>query len=484
LALGLGAPAAVAQDRAKTPPRRASAALEETFNFVKEAKPPTDAPDTVVLAAQGTPEGHWRFVNQTGEMFTAGTADEMKRVVTVLYPAARAGAPLAIYLTEDTVLGPSSKLRALPSKASKHIVVDARSYRLLPLLGEPPYVGVRPHVAIEVRDTQRLREVLVRLDKPLAKARVRLLALEPDGPGKLPPEPPAVVGETVPVERIDPAHLANALAALNGQTLVVCARGAGDLIYVKPAARSESERSLPVGDLMEAAKKADVALIVLQLPAARQRPVEAPCPDGGRPATELTLGDILEAAAAGSSQAPVAVALGGDLKALDAVVVGDLGAGTIRLDAARRWSGDQGFIGDIAFPVPVPALYIALLFLGWLGTPVARRFWGRTGGVEGSGPTARRRRWSLRPQVDPPPMIVSLWSAGDAKDYASATGYRAARVVSFLVFALVFQPLTGVFTAFYNLLPQIWHTLVMLMRPIVWLARAWDRFARRSAGSK
>jgi hypothetical protein len=55
--------------------------------------------------------------------------------------------------------------------------------------------------------------------------------------------------------------------------------------------------------------------------------------------------------------------------------------------------------------------------------------------------------------------------------------------VSFLVFALIFQPLTGVVAAFYNRLPQIWHTLVVLMRPTVWLARAWNRFARRSVGS-
>jgi hypothetical protein len=57
-------------------------------------------------------------------------------------------------------------------------------------------------------------------------------------------------------------------------------------------------------------------------------------------------------------------------------------------------------------------------------------------------------------------------------------------VVSFLVFALVFQPLTGVFTALYNLLPQIWRTILVLVRPIVWLAHAWDWFARRSVGSK
>ena len=487
LALSADTPAAIAQEGAtKSAPRRASAALEETFSFVKkEVKPPPGAPDTVAVAAQGTPEGHWRFVNQAGVMFTAGTADEMKRVVTVLYPEAKAGAPLAIYLTEDTVLGPRSKLRALPPKSRKHLVVDGKSYPLLPLDSEPRYIGVRPYVAIEVSDQRLLKEALVRLDKPLAKARVRLLALQPDASERtLPLEPPAVTGATAAVERIDPAHLADAVAPLGGQTVVVCARGAGDLVYVKP--RAEPERSLPVADLMEAAKRADVRLIVLQLTGPLQRPSEAPCPDGGRPAAEVTLADILDAAARGSAESPVALALGGGLKALDAVAVGDLVGATIRFaDAHRRSIVSRRLPGDLPFTATaLAALYGALLLLGWLGTPVARRFWGMAADPASGHPeaaTPRRRGFRLRPHVEPPPMVLSLWSAGEAKDYASRIGYRAACVVSFLVFALVFQPLTGLFTALYNLLPQIWRAIAALVRPVVWLARGWDRFARRSA---
>jgi hypothetical protein len=243
-----------------------------------------------------------------------------------------------------------------------------------------------------------------------------------------------------------------------------------------------------VADLIEAAKRADVALIVLQHTRPLHRPSEAPCPDGGRPAAEATLADILDAAARGSAESPVALALGGGMDALDAVAVGDLVGATIRFaDARRHGIVSRRLPSGLPFTATaLAALYGALLLLGWLGTPVARRFWGKAvdPASRASEPTTSRR-WGLRlrPRVEPQPVVLSLWSAGEAKDYASGIGYGAACVVSFLVFALVFQPLTGLVTAIYNLLPQIWRAIAMLVRPIVWLARGWDRFARRSAES-
>ncbi|HXE87138.1 MAG TPA: hypothetical protein VN524_10135, partial [Hyphomicrobiaceae bacterium] len=68
-----------------------SPALESAMRYVRGV--PAKG-DVVALAAQGTPEGHWRFVNRSGEMYTVGTPDEMKRVVTVLHPEARPGARL------------------------------------------------------------------------------------------------------------------------------------------------------------------------------------------------------------------------------------------------------------------------------------------------------------------------------------------------------------------------------------------------------
>src|SRR5262245_57028198 len=54
------------------------------------------------LAAHLTPEGHWKFVNREGEVFTAGTPEELKRAVPTLLPDAASDGKLAVYLDEDT----------------------------------------------------------------------------------------------------------------------------------------------------------------------------------------------------------------------------------------------------------------------------------------------------------------------------------------------------------------------------------------------
>ncbi|MFA6139928.1 MAG: hypothetical protein WC684_04325, partial [Hyphomicrobium sp.] len=56
-----------------------------------------------VLAAHSTPEGHWKFANKDGDVFTAGTPEELQRVVPTLLPEATPGGSLGIYLSEDTL---------------------------------------------------------------------------------------------------------------------------------------------------------------------------------------------------------------------------------------------------------------------------------------------------------------------------------------------------------------------------------------------
>ena len=57
-------------------------------NAVRHVRGLPGRSDVVALAAQGTPDGHWRFVNKAGEMLTVGLPEEMKRVVPVLSPSA------------------------------------------------------------------------------------------------------------------------------------------------------------------------------------------------------------------------------------------------------------------------------------------------------------------------------------------------------------------------------------------------------------
>jgi hypothetical protein len=192
----------------------------------------------------------------------------------------------------------------------------------------------------------------------------------------------------------------------------------GDLIYVRPTAGPE--RSLPVSELLAAAEGRDVALVVLQFAATLQTPA-----------------DILDAAAVLGQQAPVAVALAGRFEVLDTAAVGsDPTARTaVRLGNARQ----RGFVADL--PVSLPVIYLGLLMLGWLGTPVARNWW------------------------------TKVWSAGDAADYRGRTGYWAASVVGFLGFALVFQPVTGVVTAPRNLGLQIGRAVWGLFVVLRWVTR-------------
>ena len=74
--------------------------------------------DGAALAAHATPEGHWKFVNRAGEVFTAGTPDELTRAVPTLLPDAAADARLTLYLTEDTVFGERALLKDLPETRS------------------------------------------------------------------------------------------------------------------------------------------------------------------------------------------------------------------------------------------------------------------------------------------------------------------------------------------------------------------------------
>jgi len=74
------------------------------------------------LAAHATPEGHWQFINRDGHVFTAGTPDEMRRVLPTLAPdAAAAGeTKLSLYLSEDSIFRNRAALDHLPRDAEMH----------------------------------------------------------------------------------------------------------------------------------------------------------------------------------------------------------------------------------------------------------------------------------------------------------------------------------------------------------------------------
>jgi hypothetical protein len=419
--------------------------------------------DVVALAAQGTPEGHWRFVSKSGETFTAGTPDEMKRVVTVLHPEARPGARLALYLTQDTVLRDRVALKALPAGIDLSVVAGADSYRLLrrsEAAGERTFAEIRPNLVIEMGDKRLFEEAVWQLARPLDAARVRVLALEPGGPATLPASPridPA--SKRALVDPIDPASLFAAMRGVTGQTLVIVGRMERDLIIVRPS--SGSEHALIAKDLLKAAAAADVSLVVLLAASTPRQP-------GGRnwlwqrvgvrgldeALRNARMADFLNALGSSSRRLAVVALPQGQRTALDLQPAGDLPSAaparpvaeflanavsdltgrvtaTSMLASVRSAAHQQELDYRLLPGIPSAAQigYGLLLVLGLLGVPVSRLWWQR------------------------------VWPPETADDYAGRTGYWAARAARGLGFGLVFVPLTAPVSAPYCLGPQVREAL-------------------------
>jgi hypothetical protein len=137
-----------------------------------------------VLAAQATQEGHWRFINQAGETFTAGTPEELRRAGSVLLPQAKGNQHLVLYVTEDTIFGYRAALKELPRGTELYVVVGSDSYRLLRHgegAAEHLFAQVRPGLVVRMSDPEAFAEAMWQLARPLNKANVRVLALEPGG---------------------------------------------------------------------------------------------------------------------------------------------------------------------------------------------------------------------------------------------------------------------------------------------------------------
>jgi hypothetical protein len=434
-----------------------SAALESAMRHVRGLPPRADV---VALAAQGTPEGHWRFVSKSGEMYTVGNPDEMKRVVSVLHPEARPGARLSLYITQDTVLRDRIALKALPAGIDLSVVVGTESYRLLrrsESTGERYFAEFRPNLVVEMGDKRLFDEAAWQLARPLDAARVRVLALEPGGPSTLPASPRIdPVSKRALVDPIDPASLAPAMRGVTGQTLVIVARMERDLVIVRPSNGPE-QVVLLAKDLLKAAAASDVSLVVLLSSSTPRQP-------GGRnwlwqkvevQGLEEALGnarvaDFLNALGSPSRRLAVVALPQGQRTGLDLQPAGELASATPARPVAEFFSNavadltgritatsmlasvrsaahqqelDHRLLPGV--PSEVQIGYGLLIVLGLLGVPVSRHWW------------------------------VRVWPPEAADDYAGQTGYWAACATRGLAFGLVFVPLTALVSAPYSLGSQV-----------------------------
>lgn len=441
------APAQAQQQGGAGVPRHPSAALEHVARYVMAL--PGKA-DTVILAAQGTQEGHWRFVNRSGEMFTVGNPDEMTRVISVLYPEAKPGARLLLYMTEDTVFRHGATLKALPAGADLNMVVRGRSWRLRRNAAEPerPLAEMRSNLGVETRDRRLFHELAWHLARPLGSARVRVLALEPGGAGSLPSQPrldPA--SRQALVDVVDPQRLSAALGSVAGQMLIVVGRLEAGTLHIRAA--GGQEHAIALNALIEAAADASANLIVLATAATPRQPsgrnplwraTEAAGAEAALQRAEVA--DLLSGMAAPGRRLALSASHGGRRTRLEMTPTSDLQGAPPARSAAERLAG---LVGELtgrasltgvhaslvgadeqraldrrllaAIPLAVQMGYLAAVAVGLLGLPVARVWWAR------------------------------IWAPEQAADYAGRGGYWAACAVRGLAFVLLFVPAVAVVAA-------------------------------------
>jgi hypothetical protein len=424
------------------------------------------------LAAHATPEGHWKFVNRDGEVFTAGTPQELARVVPTLLPGAAPGGRLALYLSEDTLFRDRALLKELPDNASLHVVTRADSYPLLARAeasGEALYVALRPNLLVETRERALFDDAVAQLERPLTRSAIRTLALEPGGPDKLSSYPRLDPGtKAALVDAIDPPALLTALGSVRGQTALITGRVEDNLIYFRPS--SASEQSLKLSDLKRAAADNDVNLVILHAAAPRQ--------PGGRnwlwqrisvgglddALQRATLGDFLDALAAARGEFRVSMAREASGRVSIRAVPADDAAGGMTGMVGELWTSTvSNLTGNVVTSgvelhargeerqqeldrriVPgVPSwlqfAYLVGLAAGVLGWPVA------------SG-------W-----------FAQLWPPEARAEYGGAIGYRSAQAARLLACLLLFLPVAGAPAFVLSLLQQAWAIITLPMRAVRWL---------------
>jgi hypothetical protein len=430
------------------------------------------AGDGAALAAHATPEGHWKFVNRAGEVFTAGTPDELTRAVPTLLPDAAAGARLTLYLTEDTVFAERDLLKDLPEGAALRVVVGNDSYPLIKSPGGAPhalYAAVRPNLHVDLTELALFNEAIARLERPLSRSSIRTLALQPGGPTALASAPridPGTRGALV--DAIDPAALAGAVRSVRGQTVLVTGRVEDDRLLFRPP--SGPEQSLKIIDVIEAAADADVNLVILHAPVPRQ--------PGGRnwlwqriavdglddALKRATFGDFLDALGASRGAFRVSVAREGGgriliravpeaataepitglvsdwLTTVASNITGNVVTSAIEVharDESRQSELDSRIIPWL--PSYIQAVYLVGLIAGVLGWPVARAWWER------------------------------IWPKESRAEYSAPVGYHAAQAARFAAFLLLFLPVAGLPALFVSLLLQLVGIALLPVRFLRWI---------------
>lgn len=436
------------------------------------ARLPKAKAGSAALAAHATPEGHWKFVNREGEVFTAANADELARVTATLAPELPKGGKLSLYLSEDTVFTQKSLLKDLPADADLHLVAGDRSYRILlkDAAGDGRLLAeVRDNLTLELSEQSLFDEAMHLLERALNKSNIRTLALEPGGPrslGSAPRYDP--VKKSVLVDVIDPANLGTALRKIKGQTALLSGRVDGSRLYFRQA--TGGEQALDLMDLRRAAEAADVNLVILHSPASHQpggrnwlwqevavaglddalkRPTYADFLNGlGAKSGQLTASVtrdgggriVFSATQSGEAAIPLPSTLSDWLGELAGHTTGNVAVHAVTAyarDRERQDELDSRIIPGI--PSAIQFTYLGLLVLGLLSWQFTAAWWRR------------------------------VWPPEARAEYRGAIGHVAARIVRGLGFVFLFAPLAGVPGIIAVFFQQVWGLVTAPVRFLRWL---------------
>jgi hypothetical protein len=431
------------------------------------------------LAAHTTPDGNWQLANAKGEVFTAATAEEMKRGLATLLPdaAARPDRRLAIYLSDEAAARGPAGLKDLPGGASLSVVVGGEAYKLVRRTSGGNVrllLEARPHITIEIGEVAALRETVAMLGRRIDPDAIRVLSLDPGGPRALPSRPKRdSASQAALPDSVDAFGVAKALPSLRGQTVVVNGRLDGELLWFRP--KSGPEQSILVRDLKAAAAEHDISLVLIDTRPARQpgdrtwawQRVTVSGLDKGAKGTNV--GDLMNAVAAPQGGlvlragetakgrlviearppgAPAAKTsegrgVGAVLQEVVSEATGNLVINLVQLDLPdreRREELDRRLVAGI--PSAVQITYLALLIAGIIGLPLAARWW--------------RRVWPLE----------------ERSEYGAAAGYWAARGTRGLVLVLLFMPLVAIVTMPAQIAISTWDSVRAVWRMLTWPLRA------------
>ncbi|MCB1519613.1 MAG: hypothetical protein KDJ37_03450 [Hyphomicrobiaceae bacterium] len=467
-----------ASDAGGSAARHAGSGIDNVAGLAHHLKSLPADTKGLALAAHATPEGHWKFVNRDGEVFTAASPSELARVADNLAPdRVASGQPrLSLYLDEETVFTREAALRDLPANSDLYLISGTKHLPLKRHGGKPDgalVAEVKPNVLLKLGDRRHFDEAMWQLGRPLRKSSLRVVSLEPGAAQTLPVMPRLdPTTKAALVDRVDPWKLAAGLKAVRGQTVIVTGRTDGRYLHFQPA--TGPERSILLEDLSAAARNGDVNLVILE--AAR------PWQPGGRnwlwqkveisglakALNRATFADFLDALGAGRGQlmietsdnalgrarfdirptgvsaSPVGSVFGDWTDDIVAHVAGNVVTEAIKLDLVdedRQTELDRRIVPGV--PFILQALYLAGVVLGLAGLSLARSWWRR------------------------------IWPPEERGEYQGRLGFLAARAVRGLAFLFVFLPLVGipagVWAIIAGALQQVWWIVTAPFRFLYWV---------------